>query len=103
VFSVIEVAGFQYSVAEGDTINVPLLPQEQGAEITVDKVLLLNDGKETKVGFPTISGATVSAKVVKHGKGSKVIVYKKKRRKDYKRTQGHRQGYSQIQITSIKG
>lgn len=99
--SIVEQGGFQYTVSEGDTIRVPLVDAEEGKQISLDKVLLVRSGDTVKVGTPEVEGAKVSAKVLEHGKARKVLVVKKKRRKDYKRKNGHRQDFSQIQITSI--
>lgn len=101
MFSIVEQGGFQFKVAEGDTINVPLLDAEKGDEISVDRVLLIEEDESVKIGDPIVEGAEVKAKVVSHGKDKKILVMKKKRRKDYKRKNGHRQDYTQLQITSI--
>lgn len=99
--SIVEQGGFQYKVSEGDTIQVPTIGAEEGAEVVLEKVLLVGEGDELKVGEPVVEGAEVKAKVLNHGKADKVLVVKKKRRKDYKRVNGHRQGFSLLQITSI--
>lgn len=99
--TIVEQGGFQYKVSEGDTINVPLVNGEKGDEITLDRVLLVGEGDGVTVGTPTVEGAEVKAKILDHGKGEKVLVMKKKRRKDYKLKKGHRQDYTQLQITSI--
>lgn len=101
MFSIVEQGGFQFKVSEGDTINVPLIDGSQGDEITLEKVLLVGEGESVKVGTPTVDGAAVKAKIVDHGKDKKVLVMKKKRRKDYKLKKGHRQDFTQLQITSI--
>ncbi|MFP4416517.1 MAG: 50S ribosomal protein L21 [Chitinivibrionales bacterium] len=101
MMSVVEQGGFQYTVNEGDTIRVPLLEAEKGSEVSLDKVLLVRDGESVKVGTPVVDGAEVKAKVLDHAKADKVLVIKKIRRKDYKRKNGHRQDYTELQITSI--
>ncbi|MGD9201010.1 MAG: 50S ribosomal protein L21 [Chitinispirillia bacterium] len=101
MISVVEQSGFQFKVTEGDTIRVPLIEAEKGKEITLDRVLLIGEGESITVGTPTVEGAEVKAKVIDHGKNKKVMVMKKKRRKDYKLKKGHRQDYTQLQITSI--
>ncbi len=101
MISIVEQGGFQFKVAEGDTINVPLINAEKGEEITLDRVLLVGKGEDVEVGTPVVEGAEVKAKVIEHGKGEKILVMKKKRRKDYKKKNGHRQDYTQLQITSI--
>ena len=101
MITIVEQGGFQYKVSEGDTITVPLLDGEKGDEITLKRVLLVGEGDAVKVGTPTVEGAEVRAKIVDHGKNDKVLIMKKKRRKDYKIKKGHRQDYTQLQITSI--
>lgn len=103
MISVVEQGGFQYKVAEGDIIKVPLIEAEEGAKITLDKVLLVGEGDSIKIGNPEVKGAKVTAKIVGHSKSDKVLIIKKKKRKDYKRKNGHRQGYTKVHITSIKG
>jgi len=100
--SVVEQGGFQFTVAEGDMIQVPLIEAEEGKEVSLEKVLLIRQGDAVTVGTPLVDGASVQAKVIEHAKADKVLVVKKKRRKDYKRRNGHRQPFSQLQITSIK-
>jgi large subunit ribosomal protein L21 len=99
--SVVEQGGFQFTVSEGDTIRVPHLDAEAGKEIALDRVLLIRGQGAVKVGTPEVEGATVRARIIEHGKARKVLVIKKKRRKDYKRKNGHRQPFTQLQITSI--
>lgn len=101
MISVVEQSGFQFKVAEGDQICVPLIEAEKGKEITLDRVLLIGEGESITVGTPTVEGAEVKAKIIDHGKDKKVMVMKKMRRKDYKLKKGHRQDYTQLQITSI--
>jgi large subunit ribosomal protein L21 len=101
MISIVEQGGFQFKVTEGDTINVPLINGEKGEEITLDRVLLVGEGEDIKIGTPVVEGAEVKAKIIDHGKSDKILVMKKKRRKDYKKKNGHRQDYTQLQITSI--
>ena len=101
MFAVVDIAGFQETVAEGDKINVPLLSEEVGTSVTFDRVLLLADGEEITLGFPYVTGASVSAKVLGVGKGEKIRVQKAHRRKRYRRVKGHRQDYTEIEITKI--
>jgi large subunit ribosomal protein L21 len=101
MFTIIEQAGFQFKVAEGDTIRVPRMQAEQGSEVTLGKVLMVCNGDQTKIGSPAVDGAIVKAKVLEHGKADKVLIMKKKRRKDYKVRRGHRQTFTKLQITSI--
>ena len=93
--------GKLYKVSEGDVIFVEKLNVEADATITFDNVLMLIDGENTKIGTPSVSGATVSAKIVKNGKSKKVLVFKMKPKKNYRRRQGHRQPYTKLQIEKI--
>jgi large subunit ribosomal protein L21 len=97
--AVIRSGGKQFVVEEGQTLRVPSVSAEAGSTIEIAALLTVAGG--TKVGAPAVDGATVSATVLAHGRGQKMIVFKKKRRKHYKRTQGHRQGYTTIRIDSI--
>ena len=99
--AVIVTGGKQYRVAEGDVIFVEKLDVEAGAKMTFDKVLAIVDEDKATFGAPYVSGATVSANIVKNGKSKKIRVYKMKPKKGYRRTQGHRQPYSKVQIESI--
>lgn len=102
MFAVVDIAGFQEKVSEGDSLEVPTLDAKEGATVKFDKVLLIaKSDDDVKIGEPYVSGATVEAKVVSHGRGEKIRVFKMKRRKRYRRTQGHRQGYTQIEIAKI--
>jgi len=101
MFAVVDIAGQQFKVAENETHYVPRMDGEVDSSVTFDSVLLFNDGKETKVGAPTIEGLKVEAKVLEHVKDDKVIVFKKKRRKSYKKKNGHRQQLTKIEITKI--
>ncbi|MCF6270460.1 MAG: 50S ribosomal protein L21 [Melioribacteraceae bacterium] len=101
MFAVVDIAGQQFNVEENTKYYVPRLDNDVDTEITFDLVLLFNDGKETKVGLPTIDGMKVTAKVLEHLKDEKVIVFKKKRRKSYKKKNGHRQQLTRIEVTKI--
>ncbi|HLE63110.1 MAG TPA: 50S ribosomal protein L21 [Pyrinomonadaceae bacterium] len=98
-YAVIKSGGKQFVVKDGQTIRVPSVNAEVGSSIEISALLTSSDS--TKVGSPTVDGAKVAATVVDHGRGQKMIVFKKKRRKHYKRTHGHRQGYTTIRIDSI--
>jgi large subunit ribosomal protein L21 len=100
-YAVIQTGGKQYRVSEGDVVTVELLPQAEGETVTLDQVLALSNGEQLTVGKPTVSGASVTATIVKHFRGIKVINFKKKRRKGYKRKIGHRQELTEIQITKV--
>lgn len=101
MYAVIKTGGKQYKVAEGETLRVERLDGAQGDQIEIDQVLLVGDGEDVKIGAPTVDGAKVSATIKGHGRGDKIRVVKFKRRKDYKRVQGHRQSYTELEITSI--
>jgi large subunit ribosomal protein L21 len=101
MFAVVEIAGQQYKVVKADKILVPKLESEVGAKLKFDKVLLLGDEKQTKLGTPYLSGASIEAKVLSHMKDDKVEVFKKKKRKGYRLHKGHRQQYTEIEITKV--
>lgn len=105
MYAIVDIAGKQYRVSENDKLYVPRMAEDVDAKLSFDSVLLLSsgDGKDVKVGAPTVAGAKVTARVVDHVRADKVIVFKKKRRKRYRVKNGHRQPYTQIQIESIKG
>ncbi len=100
MYAIVEIAGQQFKVAKDQKVFVHRLQEKEGSKVTFDNVLLVDDGKVT-IGAPAIDGAAVTAKIVKHLKGDKVIVFKKKRRKGYKVKNGHRQFLSEIQIEGI--
>ena len=102
MYAIIESCGKQYKVAEGDVVFFEKLDTEEGKKVTFDKVVLVSDDKKVEVGAPYVKGVKVEGKVVEHGKGKKIIVYKYKAKKNYRRTQGHRQPYTKVEITSIK-
>jgi large subunit ribosomal protein L21 len=102
MFAIVEIAGQQFKVEKDQYLYVHRLQQEVGASIELDKVLLVNDNGSISVGLPTVSGVTIKAKVLDHLKGDKVIVFKKKRRKGYRKLNGHRQMFTKIQIEAIK-
>lgn len=103
MYAVVKIKNQQFRVSPELKIQVPLLDSEVGAKLTFDEVLLLANGDDVKVGAPTVSGATVAAEVLAHGRSRKIIVFKKKRRKNYRRKNGHRQQYTEIKITGING
>ena len=100
MYAVIKSGDRQFRVNEGDTIEVEKISAAVGDEITIDQVLLLGGG-DTFVGTPTVAGATVTAKVTEQGRHPKIIVFKMKRRKNYRRKRGHRQSYTSLEITGI--
>ncbi|GMR21627.1 MAG: 50S ribosomal protein L21 [Gammaproteobacteria bacterium] len=100
MYAVIETGGKQYRVAVGDKVKVEKLNVEAGDDVTLDRVLMIQDDKEVKVGTPTLS-ENVSARVVSHGRGEKIRIFKMKRRKNYRKQAGHRQDYTELEITGI--
>jgi large subunit ribosomal protein L21 len=102
MFAVVEIAGQQFKVSPETTLLVPKLPVEAGTSVRFERVFLLGNDRETKTGNPTLPGSFVEAKVVRHVKGEKVNVFKKKRRKGYKVLRGHRQEFTQIRVTAIQ-
>lgn len=99
-FAIVRTGGKQFRVEKGAKVRVPSRKDEVGASVELD-VLTLTDGENTKIGAPFTEGAKVTATVVDHGRDTKIVVFKKKRRKQYKRTKGHRQGYTTLKIESI--
>lgn len=102
MFAVVKIAGFQEKVEEGMKLKIPLLSAEPGKIVTFSEVLLVSKGEgKTVVGTPAVTGASVEAKVLAEGKGDKIRVFKMRRRKRYRRTHGHRQDFTQIEVTKI--
>ncbi len=102
MYAIIESCGRQYKVAQGDVVFFEKLEVEEGKKVTFDHVILVSDDKKVQVGTPYVKGVKVEGKVVSHGKGKKILVYKYKAKKNYRRTQGHRQPYTKVEITAIK-
>lgn len=104
MYAVIKTGGKQYKVSEGDIVKVEKLPLEEGQEVVLEEVLLINDENgNVKVGKPVVEGAKVIGKVLEQGKAKKIYVMKYKRRKNYRRKQGHRQPFTKIKIEKIEG
>jgi large subunit ribosomal protein L21 len=101
MYAVIKTGGKQYRVAAGEKIKVEQIAAEVGQEIVFDQVLAVGNGSEIKVGTPLVSGATVTVKVVSHGRHDKVRIFKMRRRKHYQKRQGHRQNFTELEIASI--
>ena len=101
MYAVIKTGGKQYKVAAGDKIKVEQIPSDIGAEITIGQVLAVGSGDQLSVGAPLVSGASVSATVVSHGRRDKVRIFKMRRRKHYRRQQGHRQNYTELFVSRI--
>lgn len=102
MYAVVEIAGRQYKVTPKDRITVPTLKEKAGDKVKFDRVLMLDNGTKISVGNPVVSGARVEGTVLEHGKLDKVTIFKKKRRKGYRLTRGHRQGITRIEITNIE-
>ena len=102
MYAIIESCGKQYKVAEGDVVFFEKLDAEEGKKVTFDKVVLVSEDGKVQVGNPYVKSVKVEGKVVSHGKGKKIIVFKMKAKKNYRRKQGHRQPYTKVEITSIK-
>jgi large subunit ribosomal protein L21 len=103
MFAVIRTGGKQYKVANGDVIRVERLEGEAGVSITLSDVLMVSDGTDLAIGTPTVAGASVTAELVAQDRGPKIIVFKKKRRQNYRRKNGHRQDLTVLRITGISG
>lgn len=102
MYAIIEACGRQYKVAEGDTVFFEKLDTEEGKNVSFDKVVMISDEGKVQVGSPYVAGAKVDGKVVSHGRGKKVLVFKYKAKKNERKTRGHRQDYTKVEITSIK-
>jgi large subunit ribosomal protein L21 len=100
-YAIIRTGGKQFRVEPGRTYKIPSLDGEAGAQVEFNDVLLGNDGKAVKSGVPVLKGASVSGEIVRHGRGEKIIVFKQKRRKNYARKRGHRQGFTEVRINAI--
>lgn len=103
MYAVIKTGGKQYKVAAGDYLKVEKLDGDVGSKVVIDKILMLADGDNVTIGSPLVTGAKINATVLSHGKGDKVMIFKFHRRKHYRKTQGHRQSYTEIQIDDING
>ena len=101
MFAVVDILGQQFKVSENTSYYVPRLSDEAESEVTFDSVLMIGDNKKVKVGNPALKGAKVTARVIEHIKDDKVLVFKKKRRKGYKKKSGHRQQFTKIEILKI--
>jgi len=101
MYAVIATGGKQYRVNEGDTVQVEKLTGEAGSKIVLDQVLMVGNGSDSKIGTPVIKNASVEAEIKSQGRAKKIIVFKYKRRKKYRRKQGHRQSFTELRITKI--
>ena len=102
MYAIIEECGRQYKVTKGDVVFFEKFDVEEGKKVIFDKVILVSDDNKVEVGNPYVKGVKVEGKVISHGKGKKIVVFKYKAKKNYKRQQGHRQPYTKIEITDIK-
>lgn len=100
-YAIIRTGGKQYRAESGKTIRIPSLPGKAGSKVTFNDVILGSDGDKTLVGVPSLKGASVAGEIVKHGKDKKIVVFKMKRRKNYAKKQGHRQGFTEVRIGDI--
>ena len=103
MYAVIVTGGKQYRVTEGETLRVELLSADTDSEFRFENVLMVGEGEQVKIGAPYVDGASVTATVKAHGKGDKVMIQKFKRRQGYRRLKGHRQQFTEVQITGITG
>jgi large subunit ribosomal protein L21 len=103
MYAVIQTGGKQYRVKSGEQVKVELLAAEVGATVSFDRVLMLGEGDGVRVGAPFVNGATVKATVVAQGRGEKIRIFKLRRRKHFAKTQGHRQGFTEVRIDEIVG
>lgn len=103
MYAIVVTGGKQHRVQKGDLIRVEKLEGEVGGAVTLDQVLMIGGDGETKLGAPRVDGASVEAEIVRHGRDKKVLVFKKKRRKNYRRLRGHRQHFTHLMIKDIKG
>jgi len=101
MYAVIKTGGKQYRVAAGEKIKVEQIPADVGSEITIDQVFMVGEGESVKIGTPVVSGATVTATVMSHGRHDKIKIFKMRRRKHYQKHQGHRQNYTELRIEAI--
>ena len=101
MYAVIKTGGKQYRVVAGEKIKVEQIPADVGAEIILDQVLMVGEGESVNIGTPLLAGAKVTAKVVAHGRGPKIKIFKMRRRKHYQKHQGHRQNFTEIEISGI--
>ena len=102
MFAIVETGGKQYQVEEGRYLDVELLEGDKDSKVVFDKVVMIVNGKKSKVGQPYVAGASAEGVIVKHDKAKKVIVYKQRPKKGYRRKQGHRQGFTRVMISKIR-
>jgi large subunit ribosomal protein L21 len=103
MYAVIKTGGKQYRIAPGEKLKVEQIPAGVGTEVVLDQVLMIGEGENVRLGRPTVAGASVKATVLAQGRGDKVLIFKMRRRKHYRKHQGHRQNYTELKIESIVG
>jgi large subunit ribosomal protein L21 len=103
VYAIVDIGGRQFKATPEAVLRVPKIDAEVGGEVTLDKVMLWSDDKSVEVGSPFVEGKSIQAEVVRHGKDKKIIVFKKKRRKKYRRTNGHRQQFTELRLKGFAG
>ncbi|MBI4211204.1 MAG: 50S ribosomal protein L21 [Deltaproteobacteria bacterium] len=103
MYAIIATGGKQYKVTEGTKLSVEKLPGEKGATVEIDQVLLVGGEGSLKIGTPMVGGAKITATIIRQGKDAKVLIFKKKKRKGYRKMQGHRQQFTELHITKIAG
>ncbi len=103
MYAIVKIAGQQFKATPNSILRVPLLEAEVGGSVKFDEVLLWSDGKSTEVGTPFVSGKSISGEVVRHGRADKIIVFKKKRRKGFRRKNGHRQWFTEVRLSGFGG
>ena len=102
MYAIVETGGKQYQVEEGRYVDVELLGEEKDAKVVFDKVVMIVNGKKSKVGQPYVAGASVEGKIMLHDKAKKIIVFKQRPKKGYRKKQGHRQGFARVMISKIR-
>lgn len=101
MYAIVEAGGYQFRAEQGVVLSVPKLEAEVGSTVQLERVLLFADGSDLRIGTPSLDGVTVRAEVVAHGKSDKIIVFKFRKRENYRRTKGHRQNYTRVRVTEI--
>jgi len=102
MYAIVETGGKQYQVEEGRYVDIELLDGEKDSKVVFDKIVMVVNGKKSKVGQPYVTGASAEGKIVLHGKAKKIIVFKQRPKKGYRKKQGHRQGYTRVMISKIR-
>ncbi|HET8611094.1 MAG TPA: 50S ribosomal protein L21 [Burkholderiales bacterium] len=101
MYAVVKTGGKQYRVVAGEKLKIEQIPADIGSEIVLDQVLMVADGDNVSLGNPLVAGAAVNARIIAHGRGEKIRIFKMRRRKHYRKTQGHRQNYTEIEVLGI--